>query len=189
MYQDEVEAGTPTSIWAFDFDGVLCDSARETGMAGWKGAVKPCFLVLHFSYLFSTTLTSSSPLFFFTPACEGLFKDTAPPDAVTALLEQFVLVRPVLETGWEAVLMVHLLHTGKTVEDLVTTFQAELKASVFYPSNPSSIYPTTLNCIELNCKRTHVRSFLTQRFIGLAHVSQLYLLAAACLGLARASTD
>eukprot|EP00729_Bicosta_minor_P014333 gene14333-9172_t len=94
MYQDEVEAGTPTSIWAFDFDGVLCDSARETGMAGWK----------------------------------GLFKDTAPPDAVTALLEQFVLVRPVLETGWEAVLMVHLLHTGKTVEDLVTTFQAELKS-------------------------------------------------------------
>ena len=39
---------------------------------------------------------------------------------MTALLEQFVLVRPVLETGWEAVLMVHLLHTGKSVDDLLT---------------------------------------------------------------------
>ena len=40
MNPDEVEAGTPTSIWAFDFDGVLCDSARETGMAGWKGTLR-----------------------------------------------------------------------------------------------------------------------------------------------------
>lgn len=23
-------------VWAFDFDGVLCDSVRETGMAAWK---------------------------------------------------------------------------------------------------------------------------------------------------------
>merc|ERR1719272_1057677 len=98
MNKDEVEPGTPTSIWAFDFDGVLCDSARETGMAGWK-------------------------------ACISLFKDTATPEAVTALLEQFVLVRPVLETGWEAVLMVHLLHTGKSMDDLLTGFQSDLKAS------------------------------------------------------------
>lgn len=98
MNPDEVEAGTPTSIWAFDFDGVLCDSARETGMAGWK-------------------------------ACESLFKDTATPEAVTALLEQFVQVRPVLETGWEAVLMVHLLHAGTSVEELLTTFQSDMKAS------------------------------------------------------------
>ena len=40
--------------------------------------------------------------------------------AAPSLLEQFVLVRPVLETGWEAVLMVHLLHTGKSVDDLLT---------------------------------------------------------------------
>lgn len=67
MYQDEVEAGTPTSIWAFDFDGVLCDSARETGMAGWKGAVKPCFLVLHFSYLFSPRPSHPPPPSFSSP--------------------------------------------------------------------------------------------------------------------------
>ena len=136
--------------------------ATVHGRPGWlDGKVQSNLVSKCYIFLISFPPRPSHPpppSFFFTPACEGLFKDTAPPDAVTALLEQFVLVRPVLETGWEAVLMVHLLHTGKTVEDLVTTFQAELKASVFYPSNPSSIYPTTLNRIELNCKRTHIRS-------------------------------
>jgi phosphoglycolate phosphatase-like HAD superfamily hydrolase len=93
-------APTPssTSIWAFDFDGVLVDSARETGMAGWKG-------------------------------CEALFGSAAPAEKVAELLEQFALVRPILETGWEAVLLVHLLHTGTLVEALLTHFQSSLKAS------------------------------------------------------------
>ena len=67
-------------------------------------------------------------------ACESLFKDTATPEAVTALLEQFVQVRPVLETGWEAVLMVHLLHAGTSVEELLTTFQSDMKVSSAVPS-------------------------------------------------------
>ena len=68
-----------TTVWALDFDGVLVDSARETGIAGWKtlGA-----------------LLRKEP-----------FVSAAP----QASIDAFVLARPVLETGWEAALMLWLI--------------------------------------------------------------------------------
>ena len=86
------------TIWALDFDGVLVDSARETGTAGWKTL---------------GTLLREEP---FT---------SAPPHAS---LEIFVVARPVLETGWEAVLMLWLIAAeGVSGEALLADFQLTLK--------------------------------------------------------------
>ena len=87
-----------TTVWALDFDGVLVDSARETGIAGWKtlGA-----------------LLRKEP-----------FVSAAP----QASIDAFVLARPVLETGWEAALMLWLIAAeGVSGEALLSSFQVSLK--------------------------------------------------------------
>eukprot|EP00038_Savillea_parva_P013950 m.9645 g.9645 ORF g.9645 m.9645 type:complete len:262 (+) comp2661_c0_seq1:83-868(+) len=82
-------------FFAFDFDGVLCDSARETGTAGLTALM----------------------------ALTGVTQDNQ-----DTLVNNFTKVRPVLETGWESVLLVHLLSTGRTPEDIVGRFGSELKS-------------------------------------------------------------
>ena len=32
------EAGMPGSLWAFDFDGVVCDSVGESSLSAWRAA-------------------------------------------------------------------------------------------------------------------------------------------------------
>lgn len=74
------------TIYALDFDGVICDSAIETGISGWKAA------------------------------CQ-LWKDmpkTVPEDMV----ELFRQVRPIIETGYEAILTMRALYLGASVESL-----------------------------------------------------------------------
>ncbi len=72
-------------IYALDFDGVICDSAVETAITGWKAA-------------------------------GSIWKDmprTLPPEMV----DQFRLIRPNIETGYEAILAMRLLYLGEDIED------------------------------------------------------------------------
>ncbi|MCX7097290.1 MAG: HAD family hydrolase [Methylococcales bacterium] len=71
-------------IYALDFDGVICDSAVETGVTGWKAASR-------------------------------IWTDM-PPQIPAEMIGQFRLVRPIIETGYEAILAMRLLYLGETVE-------------------------------------------------------------------------
>lgn len=77
-------------IYALDFDGVICDSAVETGMTGWKAGSK-------------------------------IWDDMAG-SAPVGLIDKFRQVRPVIETGYEAILAMRLLHQGETVDDIYGNF-------------------------------------------------------------------
>ena len=79
-------------IYALDFDGVICDSAVETGITGWKAATQ-------------------------------LWDDFPTPLPSQHLIEQFRQVRPILETGYEAILLVRLLHDGETVTAILDGFK------------------------------------------------------------------
>jgi phosphoglycolate phosphatase-like HAD superfamily hydrolase len=85
-------------IYTLDFDGVICDSAVETGITGWKAA-------------------------------KQLWDDLATPLPSQQLIEQFRKIRPILETGYEAILLVRLLHDGETVETILNNF-SELQQNV-----------------------------------------------------------
>ncbi len=65
----------PTDVWAFDFDGVVCDSVGESSLSAWKAALKKW------------------PEVFGTPEAQ------AKRDFV---LESMRIVRPVVETGCAA---------------------------------------------------------------------------------------
>ncbi len=83
-------------LYALDFDGVLCDSAVETGMAGWKVAQK-------------------------------LWTDM--PDAIpSGLISQFRQVRPIMETGYEAILIMRLLFEGMDAQTLMNAFHHQMEA-------------------------------------------------------------
>jgi len=99
-------------IHALDFDGVICDSAVETGITGWKAA-------------------------------KQLWDDLATPLPSQQLIEQFRQVRPVLETGYEAILLVRLLHDGETVGTILNNF-SELQKKVI---NDNKLNPTSLKKI------------------------------------------
>jgi phosphoglycolate phosphatase-like HAD superfamily hydrolase len=83
-------------IYAFDFDGVICDSAIETGTAGWLVARK---------------LWTDMP-------------ETLP----AGLMSQFRAVRPVMETGYEATLIMRLLFEGMPAETLRQAFHHQIEA-------------------------------------------------------------
>ena len=81
-------------LFVFDFDGVVCDSARETGISAWKAGRK------------------------LWPA----WRDDVPPEDV---LQRFCLLRPFLETGYQAIGMMRMavdhptLPEGLTVDSVV----------------------------------------------------------------------
>ncbi len=83
-------------LYALDFDGVICDSAIETGMAGWKVALK-------------------------------LWADM-PKHIPEDLIEKFRQVRPVMETGYEAVLIMRLLYEGMAVDTITSAFHHQMEA-------------------------------------------------------------
>jgi phosphoglycolate phosphatase-like HAD superfamily hydrolase len=87
------------TIWCLDFDGVICNSANETGTAGWK-------------------------------CCDKLWSehDNWAKVPKQEVLAQFCKVRPVLESGWEAILLVRMLATGQAdVQTLLDSFQSGMK--------------------------------------------------------------
>ncbi|NVM23297.1 MAG: HAD family hydrolase [Desulfobacterales bacterium] len=71
-------------VFAVDFDGVLCDSAAETGVTAWRAGGQVW------------------------PAWHG-------PEPPSEYLRRFINLRPVVETGYQAVLLMRLIYTG--VED------------------------------------------------------------------------
>lgn len=82
-------------IYALDFDGVVCDSAVETAITGWKAA---------------SSIWQDMP-------------DTAPP----AIVEQFREVRPIIETGYEAILIIRLMYLGKSTEAIYANYAAKVQ--------------------------------------------------------------
>lgn len=81
-------------LFAFDFDGVICDSAVETGMAGW-----------HVATQYWTDMPEAFP---------------------ASIAEGFKQVRPVMETGYEAILIVRWLFEGISPEKLLSQFQTQI---------------------------------------------------------------
>ena len=80
------------NLYALDFDGVICDSAIETGITGWKVARQ---------------IWQDMP-------------DQTPPEMITL----FRQVRPVMETGFEAILIMRLLHEGISPALLLADFSS-----------------------------------------------------------------
>ena len=78
-------------IYALDFDGVICDSAVETAITGWKAATH-------------------------------VWPDMANTIPEDSHIEQFRALRPGLETGYEAIIMMRLLQQGESV----TSIQANI---------------------------------------------------------------
>lgn len=83
-------------LWALDFDGVICDSAIETGLSGWAVATE------HWPEM--------------------------PRQCPNEMLSGFRDVRPVMETGFEAILIMRLLYEGVSSECLLTDFSNQLDA-------------------------------------------------------------
>lgn len=77
-------------VYALDFDGVLCDSAVETAVTGWK--------------------------------CAGRIWRDVPEAVPPEMIDAFRRVRPIIETGYEAILAMRLLYLGDSVEDVYTDF-------------------------------------------------------------------
>ncbi len=83
-------------IYALDFDGVICDSAVETGITGWK-------------------------------AGRQLWTDYSTAIPTSDLIEQFRQIRPALETGYEAILLIRLLFDGNAIESILNNYSEQLK--------------------------------------------------------------
>ncbi len=83
-------------IYALDFDGVICDSAVETSITGWK-------------------------------AGSALWDDMQTALPAQSLIDRFRKLRPVLETGYEAILIMRLLHDGETVESLFSGYENKIR--------------------------------------------------------------
>jgi hypothetical protein len=82
-------------IYALDFDGVICDSAVETAITGWKAAAS---------------------------IWEGM-----PRIIPQAMIDQFRLLRPNIETGYEAILVMRLLYQGETLESIESGYGDKLQ--------------------------------------------------------------
>jgi len=83
-------------IYALDFDGVICDSAVETAITGWKAA---------------GTLWKDMP-------------QAMPP----AKIDQFRLIRPMIETGYEAILAMRLLYLEESIEEITDGYGDKIQA-------------------------------------------------------------
>jgi len=83
-------------IYALDFDGVICDSAVETAITGWKVATQ-------------------------------LWSDMADTVPTEEHINQFRELRPQLETGYEAILLMRLLQQGESVTSIRANISHFLK--------------------------------------------------------------
>ncbi len=74
------------AFYALDFDGVICDSAIETGITGWQAARK-------------------------------IWHDM-PEHAPEPIINAFLQARPIIETGYEAILTVRLLYLQESLDSI-----------------------------------------------------------------------
>lgn len=82
-------------VYALDFDGVICDSAIETGMSGWKAACR--------------------------------IWDDMPKSIPQETIELFRQVRPIIETGYEAILTMRMLYLEESVETIYNGYADEFR--------------------------------------------------------------
>ncbi|MCK5813356.1 MAG: HAD family hydrolase [Cocleimonas sp.] len=87
------------TIYALDFDGVICDSAIETAVTGWKAARK-------------------------------IWSDMPNANPSQHLINDFRQVRPLLETGYEAISIMRLLYLDITVSSLSQHYQQQLSSFI-----------------------------------------------------------
>jgi phosphoglycolate phosphatase-like HAD superfamily hydrolase len=78
-------------IYALDFDGVICDSAVETGVTGWKGATR-------------------------------IWDDINRSWPSDEYIDLFRKIRPIVETGYEAILAMRLLFEDYRTDDILVGF-------------------------------------------------------------------
>ncbi|OUR71191.1 hypothetical protein A9Q92_00875 [Methylophaga sp. 42_8_T64] len=83
------------TVYALDFDGVICDSAIETAITGWKVATQ--------------------------------IWPEMPEEAPEELISLFRLVRPVMETGYEAILIMRALYEGHSADHVLINFNNQIK--------------------------------------------------------------
>jgi len=93
-----------TVIYALDFDGVLCDSAIETGITGWKAATH-------------------------------IWPDMKADLPASDMIERFRLLRPVIETGYEAILVMRLLFLGHDLDDIFADFSEKTQQLIEQSGN------------------------------------------------------
>ena len=86
-------------IYALDFDGVICDSAVETAVTGWKAGLK-------------------------------IWNDFNAPLPPQSMIDKFRLIRPIMETGYEAILIIRLLYQGETVETLLNHYAEKIQQTI-----------------------------------------------------------
>ena len=98
-------------IYALDFDGVLCDSAVETAITGWKAA---------------GTIWHDMP-------------STIPDDKIS----QFRLIRPIIETGYEAILAMRLLYLEEPIDAIYQDYNAKISVLL----NEANISADTLKML------------------------------------------
>lgn len=82
-------------IYALDFDGVICDSAVETAITGWKAAGQ-------------------------------IWSDMQGP-VPEGLITQFRQVRPIIETGYEAILAMRLLFLGESCAAIYSDYETKTR--------------------------------------------------------------
>ncbi|CAB9515880.1 expressed unknown protein [Seminavis robusta] len=101
-------------IYAFDFDGVLVDSAAELGLSGFDAAKLLC------------------------PGAPWLTRRLRRPDQLEQLIQNFCKVRPCLETGWEAPLLLKLLtEENVSIDQILHDFQHGLREKTLEDLNVS----------------------------------------------------
>jgi len=85
-------------IYVLDFDGVICESVKETAITGWKAA--------------------------------SILWNDMPSVAPQEKIDQFRLVRPIIETGYEAILTMRLLYLDEPIEVIYTSYPEKFKLLV-----------------------------------------------------------
>ena len=80
-----------SDFFAFDFDGVVCQSANESGLTAWRAA-------------------------------HGLWPEKVPAQPPADFRTRFPVVRPVIETGHENVIVVRLMAEGVENERILEAF-------------------------------------------------------------------
>jgi len=85
-------------LYTLDFDGVICDSAVETGITGWKVASQ--------------------------------IWQEMPADTPADMIDLFRQVRPVMETGYEAILIMRLLFEGISPQTLLSRFTSVIQSII-----------------------------------------------------------
>ncbi|MGI5925468.1 MAG: HAD family hydrolase [Lentisphaeria bacterium] len=163
---------TMNELFALDFDGVICNSADETAVSAWRAA----------SQLWPELAQAGS-------------------DAPDEIVEQFRAVRPYLETGFQAIVMIRMLlhqaplsafrdelHThveqalhdlNKSKDELIALFGA-VRDEWLRKDLPSwldrhSFYPgviTALRCALQQQKRLYILTTKQERFVAALFASQ-----------------